>query len=58
MDVVCVIDVCQSDNLIQRKKALDEVKLACFQIGANLNPIQVNSKYILIIDNSLYLSFT
>lgn len=42
MDVVCVIDVNQSDNLNQRKKALDEVKLACYQIGANLNPLQVS----------------
>lgn len=42
MDVVCVIDVYQSENLLQRKKALEEVKLACFQIGANLNPIQVS----------------
>ncbi|KAJ8982255.1 hypothetical protein NQ317_018644 [Molorchus minor] len=40
MDVVCVIDLCQSDNLIQRRKALEEVKLACLQIGANLNHIQ------------------
>lgn len=42
IDVVCVIDIYQSDNLIQRKKALEEVKLACFQIGANLNHIQVS----------------
>lgn len=50
MDVVCVIDVYQNENLIQRKKALEEIKLACFQIGANLNPLQVglfNTKILL-----------
>jgi hypothetical protein len=28
MDVVCVIDICQSGNLAHRKKALDEVNQA------------------------------
>ncbi|KAJ8919071.1 hypothetical protein NQ315_016978 [Exocentrus adspersus] len=40
MDVVCVMDVCQSDNLTHRKKALEEVKQACMLVGANLNHIQ------------------
>nr|CAH7714390.1 unnamed protein product [Callosobruchus chinensis] len=40
MDVVCVIDICQTDNLLQRKKALEEVRLACLQIGANVSHIQ------------------
>ncbi|KAL1506471.1 hypothetical protein ABEB36_005833 [Hypothenemus hampei] len=40
MEVVCVIDICQSDNLIQRRKALEEVKLACVQVGAILSHIQ------------------
>ncbi|CAH1106010.1 unnamed protein product [Psylliodes chrysocephalus] len=40
MDVVCVIDVCQTENLLQRKKALDEIKQACLQIGANLSHVQ------------------
>lgn len=40
MDVVCVIDMCQIDHLADRKKALDEVKQACLQVGANLNHIQ------------------
>lgn len=41
MDVVCVLDICQSGNLNHRKKALEEVKQACMQIGAKLNHIQV-----------------
>lgn len=41
MDVVCVIDICQSDNLPFRKKALDEVKQACSLVGANFTHIQV-----------------
>jgi mitogen-activated protein kinase kinase kinase 5 len=40
MDVVCVIDICQSGNLAHRKKALDEVNQACVQVGATLNHIQ------------------
>ncbi|KAL3276728.1 hypothetical protein HHI36_012098 [Cryptolaemus montrouzieri] len=40
MDVVCVVDMCQIDHLEERKKALEEVKLACSQVGANLNHIQ------------------
>ncbi|CAH1173520.1 unnamed protein product [Phaedon cochleariae] len=42
MDVVCVIDVCQSENLAQRKKALEEVRQACLLIGANLNHVQLD----------------
>lgn len=41
MDVVCVIDICQSGNLNHRKRALEEVKQACLQIAARLNHIQV-----------------
>ncbi|XP_008201569.1 mitogen-activated protein kinase kinase kinase 15 isoform X3 [Tribolium castaneum] len=40
MDVVCVIDICQSQNLAHRKKALEEVNQACLQVGATLNHIQ------------------
>lgn len=56
MDVVCVIDIYQSDNLNQRKRALDEVKLACLQIGANLNHIQVsfsNHRSIISCNNNI-----
>lgn len=42
MDVVCVIDICQSGTLINRKKALDEVRQACLQVGATFNHIQVS----------------
>lgn len=41
MDVICVIDICQSGNLNHRKRALEEVRQACLQIGARLNHIQV-----------------
>lgn len=40
MEVVCVIDIYQNENLASRKRALDEVKLACAQIGAGLSHIQ------------------
>lgn len=41
MEVVCVIDICQTENLAQRKKALEEVRMACIQVGASLSHIQV-----------------
>lgn len=41
MDVVCVIDICQSGNLSHRKRALEDVRQTCLQIGAKLNHIQV-----------------
>ncbi|KRT79539.1 protein kinase [Oryctes borbonicus] len=40
MDVVIVMDVHQTDHLAHRKRALEDVKQACAQIGANLNHIQ------------------
>ncbi|XP_076252318.1 apoptotic signal-regulating kinase 1 isoform X2 [Rhynchophorus ferrugineus] len=41
MDVVCIIDVFKNEmNLLHRKKALDEVRIACNLVGANLNHIQ------------------
>lgn len=40
MDVVCMIDIWQNDNL-QRKKALEAINLACTQIGANFSHLQV-----------------
>lgn len=41
MEVVCVIDICQNEHLDHRKKALEEVKMACIQVGASLSHIQV-----------------
>lgn len=43
MEVVCIIDVCQNENLLHRKKALDEVRNACNLIGANLIHTQVGN---------------
>lgn len=40
MDVVIVLDLCHTENLSHRKKALDEVKQACADIGANCFHIQ------------------
>ncbi|XP_072394647.1 mitogen-activated protein kinase kinase kinase 15 isoform X1 [Diabrotica undecimpunctata] len=40
MDVVCVIDIIQNENILQRKKALEEIKQACLQVGANFNHLQ------------------
>lgn len=41
MDVVCVLDICQSGNLAHRKRALEDVRQACLLVGANMNHIQV-----------------
>ncbi|KAK4881515.1 hypothetical protein RN001_004834 [Aquatica leii] len=40
MDVVCVLDICQSSNIAQRKKAFEDVRQACLHVGANVNHIQ------------------
>ncbi|XP_031333897.1 mitogen-activated protein kinase kinase kinase 15-like [Photinus pyralis] len=40
MDVVCVLDICQTTNLSHRKKALEDVRQACLHVGANINHIQ------------------
>ncbi|KAK9754931.1 MAP3K TRAFs-binding domain [Popillia japonica] len=40
MDVVIVMDIHQPDHLAHRKRALEDVKQACAQIGANLNHIE------------------
>lgn len=44
MDVVCVIDINETHQLAHRKKAFEEVKLVCENLGANLHHIQVNIK--------------
>lgn len=41
MDVVIVLDVCHTDHLQHRKKALEEIKQACADVGSNCNHIQV-----------------
>ncbi|XP_059610268.1 mitogen-activated protein kinase kinase kinase 15 isoform X3 [Phlebotomus argentipes] len=40
MDVACVIDTHQSENLQHRKSALEEIKQACSLVNANLQYIQ------------------
>lgn len=40
MDVACVLDLQQSEHLVQRKKALDEVRQACNLVNANIHHIQ------------------
>lgn len=51
MDIVCVIDTVQKSNLLQRKKALEEVEQACMTPNINLTIISVNTIiiYFLII---------
>ncbi|KAK6633749.1 hypothetical protein RUM44_004356 [Polyplax serrata] len=39
MDVACVIDLHQPEHLSQRKRALEELKIACNQINAQLHHI-------------------
>lgn len=40
MDVVCVIDLLQAENSVQRKKAWEEVKEACALVNANAHHVQ------------------
>lgn len=40
MDVVCVIDMHQSENLNHRKCAFEEIKQACISVNANFIVIQ------------------
>lgn len=40
MDIVCVIDTHQPENLSNRKCALEELKQACSLVNANLQHIQ------------------
>lgn len=42
MDVACVIDTLQAENLTHRKYALEELKQACLLVNANLQQIQVS----------------
>lgn len=46
MDVVIVIDLCQTDHLQHRKRALEEVRQACSDVGANCNHIQVFREFL------------
>lgn len=41
LDVACVIDTAQPEYLQHRRCALDELKLACNLVNANLQHIQV-----------------
>lgn len=50
MDVVLVMDLLQTDHLAHRRRALEDVKQACAQIGANLNHIQVK------VDSARFIS--
>ncbi len=42
MDTVCVIDLHRNELLGQRKKAFDEVRLACSLVNADCHQVQVN----------------
>ncbi|XP_055381487.1 mitogen-activated protein kinase kinase kinase 15 isoform X2 [Condylostylus longicornis] len=40
MDVACVMDITQSENLNERKSALEDIKQACFSVNANFQYVQ------------------
>jgi mitogen-activated protein kinase kinase kinase 5 len=40
MDVACVIDIAQPENLAHRRCALEELKQACGHVSANLQLLQ------------------
>ncbi|XP_054006429.1 mitogen-activated protein kinase kinase kinase 15 isoform X1 [Hylaeus anthracinus] len=40
MDVACVLDLQQPEHLVQRRKALEEVRQACNLVNANMHHIQ------------------
>ena len=40
MEIACVLDLQQTENLAQRKKAFEEVKQACNLVNGKLNHIQ------------------
>lgn len=46
LDVACVIDTHQPENLAHRKCALEELKQACSSVNANMQHIQVRRKFI------------
>lgn len=48
MDVVCVIDIHQTENLMHRKCALDEIKQACSSVNANIQHIQVSERGMVV----------
>lgn len=41
MDVACVLDLNQPEHLSHRKKALEELQIACNQVNAQLHHITV-----------------
>lgn len=47
MDVACVIDALQAENLAHRKCALDELRQACSLVNANLQQIQVRAHFVM-----------
>lgn len=47
MDVACVIDLHQTENLFQRKSAFEDVKRACLSVNANSHHVQVKLKLFL-----------
>lgn len=48
LDVACVIDTHQPENLAHRKCALDELKQACSSVNANMQHIQVRVDFVSI----------
>lgn len=46
MDVACVLDLHQPEHLSHRKKAFEELKIACNQVNAQLHHITVELLYM------------
>lgn len=57
MDVACVIDTLQAENLAHRKCALDELRQACSLVNANLQQIQVNANIFQTSNRMLIIVF-
>lgn len=51
MDVACVLDLNQVENLSQRKRALEELKQACLLLNAELHHIQVLQLMIITFED-------
>lgn len=53
MDVACVIDTLQTENLPHRKCAFDELKQVCSLVNANLQQIQARSQIFQIPNHKI-----
>lgn len=60
MDIACVLDITHSTNLAQRKRALEEVRLASDLVNANLHHVPVSIRRIFCLffcEDTIVVSF-